>query len=164
MTPSQIAADIERGIEIKAEIAKLTEELKAIESRLQSAGAEGEQIPLQDANREGKQYLARSSKLIVPVRFESDLIAASFEPDSTMHKEAAAITGELLPRFFKQSPKFARVPEDGEDFRILARQLLQPDQFAELIRAVTMRDKNGIAKSKIVIGWKDAKPLDLATA
>lgn len=159
MKASQIAADIERGIEIKAEIAKLTEELKAIESRLQAAGAEGDQIPLQDANREGKQYLARSSKRIVPVRFESDLIAASFDPDSKMHKEAAAITGDLLPRFFKQSPKFARVPEDGEDFRSLAREILQPDQFAELIRAVTMRDKKGIAKSRIVVGWKDAKTI-----
>lgn len=160
MTPAQIACDIERGHEIKTLMAALTVELKAIEERLAKAGAAGVQIPLQDANREGRQFLARSERRIVPVRFESDLIAASFDPDSLMHKEAAAIAGDLLPRFFKQSNKFARVPEDGEDFRILARELLKPDQFAELIRAVTQRDKKGIAKSKIVVGWKDAKPIE----
>lgn len=159
MTNEQIAADIERGIEIKAQIATLSDELKAIESRLAAAGAKGEQIPLQDANREGRQFLACSSLRVVPVRFESDLIAATFDPDSTMHKEALAIAGDLLPRFFKQSAKFARVPEDGEDFRILARELLEPDKFAALIQAVTQRDKKGIAKSKIVVGWKDAKAI-----
>lgn len=159
MTPAQIAADIERGLQIKTLMAELADELKAIEARLAAAGAKGEQIPLQDANREGRQFLARSERRIVPVRFESDLIAASFDPDSIMHKECVAIAGDLLPRFFKQSNKFARVPEDGEDFRILARQLLEPDKFAELIRAVTQRDKKGIAKSKIVVGWKDAKPV-----
>lgn len=164
MTELQIAADIERGIEIKAQLAALAEELKAIEKRLESAGLNGEQIPLQDANREGKQFLARSSQRIVPVRFESDLIAASFDPDSIMHKQAAEIAGDLLPRFFKQSTKFARVPEDGEDFRILARAILEPDKFAALIQAVTQRDKKGIAKSKIVVGWKDAKPLDQVPA
>ena len=160
MIDPKIAADIERGFAIKSEVAALTEELKAIEKRLENAGLNGEQIPLQDANREGKQFLARSNWRIVPVRFESDLIAASFDPDSTMHQRAAEIAGDLLPRYFKQSTKFARVPEDGEDFRILARELLEPDQFAALIQAVTQRDKKGIAKSKIVVGWKDAKAIE----
>jgi len=159
MTPSEIEKDIERGIQIRAEIAKLTEELKAIEARLQKAGQEGEQIPLQDPRREGKQFLARSASRIIPIRFESDLIAASFEPDSTMHKEAAEITGDHFPRFFRQSNKYVRVPEDGEDLRVLARQLLEPEKFALFIRAVTSRDKKGIAKSRIVVGWKDEKPV-----
>jgi hypothetical protein len=160
MTPQQIAADIDRGIEIKELIASLTEELKAIEKRLAAAGCDGEQVRLQDPRREGKQFIARSNRQIVPVRFESDLIAASFDPDSIMRREAEEIAGELFPRFYKQSDKFARVPEDGEDFRVLARELLDPDAFAKLIRAVTQRDKDGIAKSRIVVGWKDAKPLD----
>jgi hypothetical protein len=159
MTQSEISRDIERGIQIRAEIAKLTQELKAIEARLQEAGQQGEQIPLQDPGREGKQFLARSSSRIIPVRFESDLIAASFDPDSIMHKEAADISGEHFPRFFKQSNKFVRVPEDGEDLRLLARQLLEPEKFALFIRAVTSRDKKGIAKSRIVVGWKDEKPI-----
>lgn len=165
MTQDQIAKDIERGIEIKSEIAKLTIELKEIEARLQKAGQDGDQIPLQDPNREGKQFLARSDRRIIPVRFESDLLAASFDPDSAMHDEVACITGDLMPRFYKQSNKFARVPEDGEDLRILARELLAADKFALFIRAVTSRDKKGIAKSRIVVGWKDEKPItQVATA
>ena len=160
MTPKQIATDIERGIEIKALIAALTIELKGIEERLQAAGVEGEQIPLQDPNREGKQFLASSGRRIVPVRFESDLIAGSFDPDSTMHKEVVIITGELFKRFFKPSNKFERVPKDGEAFRKLARALLPAENFAKLIQAVTQRDKAGIAKSKIVVGWDDAKLID----
>lgn len=162
MTSSEISRDIERGIEIRAEIEKLTLELKAIEARLQEAGQNGDQIPLQDQRREGKQFLASSDQRIVPVRFESDLICASFEPDSIMHKEAAEITGDHFPRFFKQSNKFARVPKDGEELRVLARKLLQPDKFALFIRAVTDRNKQGIAKSRIVVGWKDEKPLTTA--
>lgn len=162
MTASEISKDIERGIEIRAEIAKLNLELKAIEARLQEAGQNGDQIPLQDPRREGKQFLARSSSRVIPIRFESDLIAASFDPDSIMHKEAAAITGDHFPRFFKQSNKFVRVPEDGEDLRLLARDLLDPEKFALFIRAVTSRDKKGIAKSRIVFGWKDEKPVGQA--
>jgi hypothetical protein len=159
---TQIATDIERGIQIKAEIATLTEELKAIEKRLEAAGQTSDQVPLQDPNREGKQYLARSAGRIVPVRFESDLLAASFPADSPMHKDAAAAAGEHLPKFFAQSSSYGRVPKDGEAVRKLARQLLAADRFAAFIRAVTARDKSGIAKSRIVVAWADAKSLDQA--
>ena len=61
MTPTQIAADVDRLLEIKTRIAELTLELKTIEARLEQAGLDGEQVPLVDADREGKQYLARGS-------------------------------------------------------------------------------------------------------
>jgi hypothetical protein len=159
MTTQQIAADTERGLEIKAEIAELTIELKAIEERLESAGLAGDQVPLQDENREGKQFLARGSKHVLPVRFESDLIMGSFEIDSPTHTVIKEICGELLPRFFKPSTKLDRVPKDGEAFRKLARQLLDPEPFAKLIRAATARDKNLIAKCRTVVAWADAKTI-----
>lgn len=159
MTPTQIAADVARGLEIKSEILKLTAELKAIEARLESAGLEGEQVPLLDENREGKQFLARGSQHILPVRFESDLILGSFEIDSPTHLEIGAICGDLLPRFFRPSTKLDRVPKDGEAFRKLARTLLEPAPFAQLIRAATARDKNQIAKCRTVVAWDDAKQL-----
>lgn len=160
MTPEQIAADIERGIVIKAEIARLVVELKEIEDRLEAAGLRGEQIPLQNKNLEGKQYIARSAKHALPVRFESDLIAGSFAPDSVMHKEVVEITGEHFGKFFKRTVVFKRIQQDGEGFRKKARAILTPEAFAKLIKAVTMRDKKGIAKSKTVIAWDDAKPID----
>lgn len=160
MTPEQIAADIERGIVIKAEIARLTAELKQIEERLEAAGLKGDQVPLQNANLEGKQYLAKSPKHCLPVRFESDLVAGSFAPDSIMHKEVLAITGEHFSKFFKRTVVFKRIQKDGEGFRKKARAILLPEAFAKLIKAVTMRDKHGIPKSRTVVAWDDAKPLD----
>jgi hypothetical protein len=164
MTSQQIAADIARGTIIKAEIARLEIELKAIEARLESAGLQGEQIPLQDKDREGKQYLARGTDKIIPIRFESDLIAGSFQPDSLMHKAVISALGEKnadkLPQFFKDTRTFERVPKDGQKFRQLAREILEADCFAALISAATQRSKAGIPKSKTVIAWDDAKPLD----
>lgn len=162
MTPQQIAADVDRLLEIKTEIARLTDELKAIEARLEQAGLAGEQVPLQDADREGKQYLARGSSRIVPVRFESDLIAGSFKPNSQMHQQVLAALGDhgdKLPSFFADVRTFERVPKDGQAFRKLARELLPPAAFAALISAATQRTKDGIAKSKTVIAWDDARPI-----
>lgn len=163
MTPQQIAVDIARGLEIRKQIAALTKELEAIESRLEAAGLAGDQIPLQDKDREGKQFLACGAEKIVPVRFESDLIAASFLPESEMHKAVLAVLGEeyrgKLPRLFKDTRSFVRVPKDGKAFRKLARELLDADTFARLISAVTQRTKDGIAKSKTVVAWDDARPI-----
>ena len=165
MTPQQIAADIVRGIEIKNEIDLLKTELEAIENRLEAAGLLGPHIPLQEAEREGKQFLASGSGKILPIRFESDQIVGSFQPDSPMHKKIAEITGDKLPKFFKDTRKFERLPKDGNAFRKLARKLLEPDAFASLIAACTSRDKDGIPKSKTVIAWDDVKPIDqVATA
>lgn len=164
MTPQQIAADISRGLEIRAELARLALELDAIEKRLESAGLEGHQIPLQDKEREGKQYLAMGQKVFVPVRFESDQIVGSFAPDSIMHIAVQKIAGIHLVKFFKDVRKFERVPKDGNEFRKLARKLLSPAAFAELIQACTARDKTGMPKSKTIIGWDDAKPLDQVSA
>lgn len=164
MTPQQIAADIARGKQIVEEIKALEAELKAIESRLEQAGLAGDQVPLQDKDREGKQFLARGERFIVPVRFESDLIAGTFDPESVMHKAVLAALGEehaaKLPLFFKDKRTFTRIPKDGQAFRKLARKQLDPDTMARLISAVTQRDKDGIAKSKTVIAWDDAKTLD----
>jgi len=157
MTPDQIASDVERGIAIKKEIAALTAELKEIETRLTLAGQHGQQVPLQNENLEGRQFIARSSRHVLPVRFESDLIAASFDDGSTMHKELKQLLGDLFPKFFKRSTKFERVQKEGEQFRKVARGLLEPDTFAKVVRAATARDKNAIAKSRTVIAWDDAK-------
>jgi hypothetical protein len=168
MTPQQIAADVARGIQIKDQIKALIIELEAIETRLEQAGLIGEQVPLQDADREGKQYLAKGTDRVVPIRFESDLIAGSFKPDSEMHKAVLAALGEehkaKLSKFFKDTRSFERVPKDGKAFRKLARELLPSVTFAALVKASTSTNKDGIAKSKTVIAWDDAKPLDQVPA
>jgi hypothetical protein len=159
MTATQTAADIERGKAIKSQIAVLEAELKQIEARLKTAAEAGEHVPLQDANREGKQCLLRSPKLVLPVRFTADSIVGSFPFDGPMHKEILGIVGaEKLPLFFKEVHSFDRVPKDGEKFRKIGRANLEPDAFAALIRAATARDKDGIPKSTLQIAWDDARP------
>lgn len=164
MTPQQIAADVARGLEIKAEIGRLTAELKLIESRLEAAGLEGEQIPLQDKDREGKQFLARGRDKIIPIRFESDQLIASFLPDTETHQAVKDIAGDKMDHLFKEVRKFDRTTKDGYTFRKLAREILDADRFARLIHACTARTKDGLAKSKTIIAWDDAKPIDQATA
>jgi|GEM_PF-1314307 len=165
MTPSQISQDIERGIELRAMIKSSTAELKAIEKRLEQAGLEGDQVPLQEADREGRQFLARSPKLgvCVPVIFESDQIVASFNPDSDTHRILESFALGRLDKFFAYNPKFERVQKDGQLYRKLARELLGSTAPA-FINASLQRDKAGIPKSRTIIGWDNAKPIDLVTA
>jgi hypothetical protein len=160
MTPEQIAADVERGKFLKEEIARLSEELKAIEKRLELAGLDGEQVPLEDGEREGKQYIARSSKLRVPIRFESDQLITTVRPDSDLHRKLQHILGDKFKDFFKDTRIFERVKkDDAQKFRIHARNQLPPDTYAALISACVARDKAGIPKSKTVIAWSEAKPI-----
>lgn len=162
MTPDQIAADVDRLIEIKTQIATLTAEAKTIEARLEKAGLEGDQIPLQEADREGKQFLARGSSKVIPVRFESDQLIATFKPDSDLHKAIAGILGDKLSAFFKDTRVFERKhKDDANKFRQFARKELNADTYAKLISACVSKDKDGIPKSKTVIAWGEAKPLNL---
>jgi hypothetical protein len=158
MTPQQIATDVERGKAIKEEIARLEAELKDIEARLKQAAQAGHHVPLQDKDREGKQCLLRSPRLVLPVRFTADSIVGSFPFDGEMHKAILGIVGpEKLPLFFKEVHSFERVPKDGQKFRKVARENLAADTFAALVQAATARDKEGIAKSSIQIAWDDTK-------
>lgn len=156
MTPSQIAADVARGLEIKKQQKALAAELKAIEKRLEQAGLEGDQIPLQEEDREGRQFLAASSDRIVPVVFESDQIIASFKPDSEIHQLIAERAGTHLPAFYTETRSYDRVPKDGQAFRRAAREILGTAAPA-FISACLQRDKGGIPKSRTVIAWDNAR-------
>lgn len=160
MTPQQISTDIERGIELRKNIKSAQNELKAIEKRLEQAGLEGEHIPLQEEDREGRQFLARSPKLglIVPVVFESDQIIASVSPGTEIHANLTRIADLRFPEFFKASDKLDRIPKDGQSFRKLAREMLAEDA-PSFISAALQRDKAGIPKSRTIIAWDNAKPI-----
>ncbi|MEI6169339.1 MAG: hypothetical protein WCS52_19320 [bacterium] len=165
MTPTQISTDIERGLELRKSIKTGQTELKEIEKRLEQAGLSGEQIPLQEADREGRQFLARSPKLglIVPVVFESDQVVKSFRPDTPMHTDLERISHGQLSRFFIETRKFDRVQEEGQAFRKAAREILSA-AAPLFISASLQRDKAGIPKSRTIIAWDNAKPIDQVTA
>jgi len=165
MTPQQISQDIERGIELRSIIKSSQTELKAIEKRLEQAGLEGEQIPLQETDREGRQFLARSPKLglVVPVVFESDQIIASFAPESDIHHALNDLSIGQLTSFFTETRKFERIQKDGQIYRKSARELLGSTAPA-FIAASLQRDKAGIPKSRTVIAWENSRPLDQVAA
>lgn len=161
MTPQQISSDIERGLELRATIKTSQAELKSIEKRLEQAGLEGDQIPLQEADREGRQFLARSPKLglIVPVVFESDQIIASVQYATDQFAELNWISGPHFRKFFGEVRKFERVQKDGQTYRKTARELLA-EHAPEFIAASLQRDKSGIPKSRTIIAWENAKTID----
>lgn len=165
MTPTQISTDIERGLELRNTIKTAQAELKSIEKRLEQAGLEGEQIPLQESDREGRQFLARSPKLglIVPVVFESDQIIASVQPGSEIHETLASLSIGQFSKFWMPVSKFDRIQKDGQNYRKTARQILGSTAPA-FISASLQRDKAGIAKSRTIIAWDNAKPIDQVPA
>jgi hypothetical protein len=161
MTSQQISADVARGLELRDQIKTAQAELKAIEKRLEAAGLEGDQVPLQEADREGRQFLARSAKagVIVPVVFESDQIIASIVVGTELHHRLTAMAGEHLPKFFTASNKLDRVQKDGQSFRKAARETFE-HTAPVFIAACLQRDKAGIPKSRTIIAWENVKPID----
>ena len=165
MTPQQISQDVATAIEQRSIIKTAQVILKACEKRLELAGLEGDQIPLQEADREGRQYLARCPQLnlIVPVVFESDQVIASLQSGSDLHQHLVTISGDHFPLFFAASGKLDRVQKDGQEFRQKARAAFGLGA-PEFVALCLQRDKAGIPKSRTIIAWDNARKIDPATA
>lgn len=157
MSTPTLEQDIARGLEIRRQIELLQTELKAIEGRIQALAEIGKQEPLKEADREGKKFNARGAGRIVPVIFESDLLIASFKPDSDTHKRLLEIAGDKLPDFFADVRKFERRQDDGRAFRRSARAAFDPDTCAAFLRGCLDIKKDGIPKSRVIVAWKEAE-------
>jgi len=154
---------IDRGLVVIAEIAKLQKELKGIEAKIKD-GAKSrsdEHLPLKDDAREGRQFLARGSKLIVPVVFTADKLVGTFKKDSKEHDRIIAVCADLPPNtgrfsdFFRPWNGFENRFKDGQDFRTKADELLR-DAAPAFISACLARDKDDLPKSDIKIEWSQA--------
>lgn len=162
MTNEQITADIARGIEIKKQLTTLTAELKQIEARLESAGLRGPHVPLEEAEREGKQAILTSPIHRLAVRLESDILISGFQIGSTMESVVRRIIGnKAFEALFKQVRKYERKENDGHKFRQKAKAAIQDqEKYLELIAALRSKDKDGIPKSKAVISWDNVTDLN----
>lgn len=162
MTNEQIKADIARGIIIKREITALTAELKAIEARLESAGLRGPHVPLEDAEREGKQAILTSPTHKLAVRLESDVLVGGFEVSSPLAKQVRELIGEkAFDVLFKIIHKYERKENDGHKFRLKAKKAIGDQaKYLELIAVLRSKDKDGIPKSKTVIAWDSITTLE----
>lgn len=159
---SFIRSDVDRGLQIVDELKKLQDELDAIEARLEAAGLEGEQVELNDPDREGRQYIAQGSAKTVPVVFTADLLVKSFQVESVVHKAIlAALPAEHLDKFrqlFRSVRTFKTLFESGKEFRARAAELLG-DKAPAFISACLQRDKEQIPKSQVRIEWQRAEEI-----
>jgi len=147
-----IEADVERAIVLRQEIKVRVDELKQIEKRLEAAALKGPHIPLEDANRQGRQYIARGTSHRLPIVLSSDELMKSFRPDSPQHARLVELVGEeKLQGFFELVTKYETRLEDGQKFRAQAVAVLGEELAPQFITACVSRDKHGIAKNKIVI-------------
>jgi hypothetical protein len=155
-----VKADVDRGIEIREQMEKLKAELKDIETRLHHAALHGEQVELNDAEREGRQYLAAGSDRIVPVILTADLLVGEFTRDSQRHISIlSAINNRTgLLQFFKPVNKYENRFDSGKKFRLHAAEVFGNELAPTFITACVARDKDGIAKSSIKVAWDETKP------
>ena len=117
-----VQADIDRGLQIRFELERLEAELKKIETRLEIAGLKGEQVPLSDGDREGRQYIARGTGQQVPIIFTADQIISGFVNNSSKHMQLRDLVGDALKEFFKLT--WSNRTKDGKAFRAKARDRL----------------------------------------
>lgn len=160
MNPSKTntAELVNRGLELKATIAKAESELKVITAALQNVALAfpEEHIALVDSDRQGTRWMADGR---LPVIFESDQIIASFTAGAACETAMrAALTGAPvgLESFYREKRVFESLPRDGKAFRALAHQMLG-EAAAPFVFAATARDKHGAPKTRIVIDWDAAK-------
>jgi hypothetical protein len=153
-------ADVDRGLQIVGELKMLQEELDRIEARLEAAGLDGEQVELNDPDREGRQFLARGSEKIVPVVFTADLLVQSFQDNSDVHRRIvlAIPAGHYVRDFFRPVRVFKTLFDSGKQFRAKAAELFG-ESAPTFISACLQRDKESIPKSKVVIAWDRAEEI-----
>lgn len=152
-----VAADVDRGLGIKKRMAELAEELAQIEDRLVKAGLAGDQVELEDPEREGRQWLARGAEQIVPVVFTADLLVQSFANGSIIHGKIVDALGEYpIGNFFRRVSGFAAQFDSGKKFRAHALEMLGATAAPKFISACLRRDKEGTPKSQIRIEWDRA--------
>ena len=167
MNKNEIATDIARGHELRNRIKSDTAELKLIEKRLESVALLSPHIPLQNAEREGKQAILSGAGLTLPVVFESDLLIGSFTHGTSLHDSISLLLNHepgqdikktLFGSLFKSSHTYERRISDGHQFRLAAKFAIPTaDGFNALMSLLKSRDKDGVVKSKTVIAWDQLK-------
>jgi hypothetical protein len=149
---------VDRGLKIRAQINTLTKELEAIEAHLERAALNGEQIPLEDEDLEGRQFLARGTEKVIPVVLTSDLLIKSFADGSPVHKAINLYCSVAnLPKFFKPMKTWKTVIDSAKRFRAHAAEILGPGMAGNFIDACKARDKHGVPKSHTKIHWDRAR-------
>ena len=156
-----LQTDVDRGIEICTELAKLKRELEEIDGRIKVIALKGEQVELKDPTRDGRQFRAVGTEKIIPVIFTADKIVGSFQANSPAYEKAIKGLGDKsakIGEFFKRKVVYENCFDNGKKFRAHASEILD-DKAPLFITAVLARDKDGIPKSDIKICWEEQEPV-----
>ncbi len=150
---------IDHGLALREKLLEIAFDLENIEAAIREAAIHGSpHIDLKDPDRDGRQFLARGTQYTVPVILTADLLTQSFQENSVLHGRAQAIAGDHLSDLYKAVTTHKMIPKSGKAFRREAAALLGPQKSAELITAITARDKYGIPKSTTKIEWDQKSP------
>ena len=148
-----------RGYSLYIEITARQSELDDIEKKLKEHALKGEQIDLQDADREGKQFLAQARTedglLTVPVVITADLTTKSFEDGGKTHQQLTLLGGQQLSAFFRRTVTFKSLFDSGKELRAVAAERLG-DRAPAFLAALVVKDKHGIPKNQIKVDWNRA--------
>jgi len=158
--PVSIRADVDRGFEVVAEIETLKKELKGITARLTQDALDrpDQHAPLADAERLGKQFIARGTALALPIVITADKLVQTCAVGSEVEKRIAAAAGDQLDAFYKLAQTRENIFADGQLFRIQAAVHLG-DKAPAFIAACRAVDKHGIPKNDVRIEWQAAAAL-----
>jgi len=153
MTITQL---VDRGLALKAEITTRTKELKDIEQKLTAIGLTRQHESLADEDRDGRRWFAKGSELIVPVVFTADLIIGSFAAASPTHLLIEKAAAGKMNSFYTATRTYKNIVGDGKKFRHEALAQLGPVGAPPFVSACLSRDKDGLPKSAIKVGWEEA--------
>lgn len=154
LLPADIAEAVERGAVLNATINAAKDELKEINEFLACQAENGEQVPLEDAEREGRQFLAESERSIVPVVITADLITKTFQEGSPLHQDLSRLVGPSdLGRIYQRKIVFESKADDGVKFRRVVKATLPDNEAAAFLTACIRRDKMGIPVSQTRVEW-----------
>lgn len=155
MSNPSLEAAITRAAEIHIELDKLEAELKPLEAIIKQAGINGPHVPLEDAEREGKQAILETPTHALRVRIESDNLVGGFEIGSEIDKKVQALlTPVEFKSLFKAVRKYERKESDGHKFRLKAKKAIAVEAtYLQLIKTIRALDKDGLPTSKTVIAW-----------
>lgn len=136
---------------IDREIETLTAERKALEKEIIARALNRPHTPLTEAHREGRRATLSEDGEVLTVRFESDVLKASWAFDSPLTTALQHAAADRFDALFRTKTTCERRIADGHKFRLLCHKELPETQAIAVIDALKDRDKNGIVKSKAVI-------------
>lgn len=142
---------IRRHREVKNQILLLTAELKTLEKDIIARALNRPHVPLTEAHREGRRATLSEDGEVLTVRFESDVLKASWAFDTPLTTQLQTTAGHRFDTLFRTKTTCERRLADGHKFRLHCHNELPEPAAIAVIELLKDKDKNGITKSKAVI-------------